>query len=282
MRTMLWLLWTLILGGFSLFAQENPEEILRKAILHDATLDYSYEYFFNGGDPHRIVTVKQKHDADGAVWYVQEGKVKEKFRRQAWLPDRKQLYTPEGHIDLWMSQFEVSGIVMQEEIPRHKVGKDSTFKLEAIAYEGKDCWKITEYRARGDVYEAIVDKETEFILAAKDYDSSGRLEFTHCRRNICFDPKFSEDDFRLPPNTTLYYAKNQDEQGDLMTERVFRHSDFSSPGGKGWRTLRRPFGRDGGASGSDGPDMIPSGSPWKSSPGSSCLSLFASSPWDSG
>ena len=47
-------LWVaLVLGGVSLLAQENPQEtpqeILRKAIFHDATLDYSYEDFLNGG-----------------------------------------------------------------------------------------------------------------------------------------------------------------------------------------------------------------------------------------
>lgn len=43
-------LWVaLVLGGISLLAQEKPQEILRKAIFHDATLDYSYEDFLNGG-----------------------------------------------------------------------------------------------------------------------------------------------------------------------------------------------------------------------------------------
>lgn len=47
-------LWVaLVLGGISLLAQENPREdpqgILRKALFHDATLDYSYEDFLNGG-----------------------------------------------------------------------------------------------------------------------------------------------------------------------------------------------------------------------------------------
>ena len=47
-------LWVaLVLGGISLLARENPredpQEILRKALFHDATLDYSYEDFLNGG-----------------------------------------------------------------------------------------------------------------------------------------------------------------------------------------------------------------------------------------
>lgn len=47
-------LWVaLVLGGVPLLAQENPREdpqgILRKALFHDATLDYSYEDFLNGG-----------------------------------------------------------------------------------------------------------------------------------------------------------------------------------------------------------------------------------------
>ncbi|MGN0866281.1 MAG: hypothetical protein ACI4SG_01200 [Oligosphaeraceae bacterium] len=226
MRTTLWLLWTLILGGFSLFAQENPEEILRKAILHDATLDYSYEDLLNGGNPYRIITVKQRRDLDGTIWYVREGKVKEEFRGQAWAYDTKEIYCPDGYFDIWNSSYEVSGIVLQCERPLHKIGKDSTFKMETISYEGKDCWKISEYRERGDVYEAIVDKETEFILADKRYDSSGRLEFSVRRKHIQFRPEFGEDDFRFPPNMRLFHARDASEHSRLSVERVERQAEY--------------------------------------------------------
>lgn len=53
MRAMFGVIMALVLGGVSLLAQENPREdpqgILRKALFHDATLDYSYEDFLNGG-----------------------------------------------------------------------------------------------------------------------------------------------------------------------------------------------------------------------------------------
>lgn len=49
MRAMFGVIMALVLGGVSLLAQENPQEILRKALFHDATLDYSYEDFLNGG-----------------------------------------------------------------------------------------------------------------------------------------------------------------------------------------------------------------------------------------
>ncbi|MGN0893016.1 MAG: hypothetical protein ACI4Q0_07070 [Oligosphaeraceae bacterium] len=75
----------------------------------------------------------QKHDADGVVWVRREAGGKDEFSHCAWMYETKQLYTPDGQrIDLWMSQFEVSGIVTKEDVPRHKVGEDSTFKMESI------------------------------------------------------------------------------------------------------------------------------------------------------
>ena len=75
----------------------------------------------------RIIAIMQKHDADGVVWVRREAGGKDEFSHCAWMYETKQLYTPDGQrIDLWMSQFEVSGIVTKEDVPRHKVGEDST------------------------------------------------------------------------------------------------------------------------------------------------------------
>ena len=74
-----------------------------------------------------MISIMQKHDADGVVWVRREAGGKDEFSHCAWMYETKQLYTPDGQlIDLWMSQFEVSGIVTKEDVPRHKVGEDST------------------------------------------------------------------------------------------------------------------------------------------------------------
>ena len=118
------------------------------------------------------------------------------------------------------------GIVTQDEIPQRKIGKDSTLKMTSVTYDGRNCWKIIEHQISGVVCEIIIDKKHEFILATKDFDASGKLLFSTHKKNINFNPVFTEDDFRVPSNAKLRYANNTREYMELSVKRVSRHSNF--------------------------------------------------------
>lgn len=215
----------LILWGVSIYAQKSPKEILQNAIIRDATLNYSYEKAPKKNDRH-ICIVKQRRNPDGSVWHVTDSKRTKEYSRAFWSFDVKDIYNSDGHIDLWISQFETYGIVTQEEHPHHIIRNDSTFKMTSVNFDGRNCWKIIESETSGYVQEFIIDKKHEFILVDNTYDSSGRLLFSEHRININFNPVYSEDDFTVPPNAKLKHARNSDEAVELLQKRAFRHSDF--------------------------------------------------------
>jgi len=221
MRNRNWVFGFLFVGAIIAYAQPKPEEILQKAIIREATLTYSYEQ--KRGEVK--TTVKQKRNSDGSVWRAMET-IRGDINKKYWSANKRIIYNSDGCIDLWISQYEITGIVTQDEIPLHRIGKDSTFKMTSVTYDGRSCWKITEYTARGEFDEFIIDKAHVFILAQNYYDASGKLLYPVHKKNINFNPVLSDAEFSIPPNAKLSYAKNFREKMELDTKRVQRHSNF--------------------------------------------------------
>lgn len=216
-----WVVGFLFLGVISTYAQAKPEEIFQQAITHGATLTCSYE---EGQNEDIKISVKQRRNLDGSVWRVKDIIRDEDLSGRYWSFNTKRIYNSDGFIDLMISQNEITGIVTQDEIPRHKIGKDSTFKMTSITYDGRSCWKITEHLVGGEVYEAIIDKKYVFVLTNNYYNSSGKLLYSIHKKNVNFNPVFTEADFLVPPNAKLRYAKNNREYSELLDKRIHSHS----------------------------------------------------------
>ncbi|HHV04508.1 MAG TPA: hypothetical protein GXX64_11515, partial [Bacteroidales bacterium] len=64
-----------------------------------------------------------------------------------------------------------------------------------------------------------------FILSWNYFNSSGKLLFSDRKKNINFNPVFTDDDFSVPPNAKLKYAKDSRERMKLDIKRVKSHSN---------------------------------------------------------
>jgi len=211
----------LIFWGVSICAQPKPEELLEQAIINGVTLTFSFE---DASDEDYETTVKQRRNPDGSVWRVTETIRAKDFNDRYWSFNSKTIYNSDGCFDLWVTQDGVMGIVTQDEIPRHTMPKDATYKMTSLTYQGRNCWKITERVTGGEMTEFIIDKEKLFILSWDYYNSSGMRLLSDRKKNINFNPVFTDDDFSVPPDAKLKYAKDSRERLKLYAKRAKAHS----------------------------------------------------------